>query len=248
MRLKGIIFDKDGTLFDYYTVWSPVLKESMDLALEKLNRKGDEELKKRILRLMGIGDTNVHPDGLIFKSNNLSMFISIFFFSLRNRISYRKLIRGFKEGYYDSKDLLKDSLAKIPPEDDVSHVFEILKEAGYNIGIVTSDNSESTKVCLEQLKIDRYVDFLSTYDDDLAKKPSPGSFKAFCSQFRLEPAEVAVVGDAPVDMRFAKRSKAGYAVAVLTGSNNVRHLSLSADIIYPNLHSILDDPVIFPKE
>ena len=248
MRLQGIIFDKDGTLFDYYTVWSPVLKDSMDLVLVKLNRKGDQKLKQRILRLMGIGDNNIYPDGLIFKSNNLSMLISIFLFSIRNRITYRKLIRGFKEGYYDSRDLLKDSLAKIPPEDDVRHVFERLKLAGYHIGIVTSDNSESTKVCLDELRISDYVDFLSTYDDDLAKKPSPGSFKAFCSQFGLRPHEVAVVGDAPVDMRFAKRSKAGYAVAVLTGSNNVHHLSRSADVIYPNLHSILDDPVIFPKD
>ena len=30
-KLKGIIFDKDGTLFDYAQVWEDVLKEGIEI-------------------------------------------------------------------------------------------------------------------------------------------------------------------------------------------------------------------------
>ena len=107
---------------------------------------------------------------------------------------------------------------------------------------------QSTKICLEHLKIAQYVDFLSTFDDNLAKKPNPEALDAFCMKFSLKPEEVVVVGDAPVDMKFAKKGKSGYAIAVMTGSNDVKRLSRTADILYQNLECLNTDTQLFPEE
>ena len=33
MNIKGVIFDKDGTLFDYAAVWGPIVSRAVDEGL-----------------------------------------------------------------------------------------------------------------------------------------------------------------------------------------------------------------------
>ncbi len=71
------------------------------------------------------------------------------------------------------------------------------------------------------------------------------SFVAFFEIFSLFPLEVVVVGDASMDLAYAKRGKAGYRIGVLTGSKDVKKLSRLAHIIYPSVHELMDDPKLF---
>ncbi len=247
MSYKAVIFDKDGTLFDYYTVWAPVFRENIDFLLNTLGRSQDKKLRHSILRLLGIDSDGVNPEGLIFKHNGPFMLFNLFLFSKRNRISYPLLVKGLKEGFYESKNLIRDSLIKETDEESLFPLFSKLKDAGYIIGIVTSDNLESTQICLDHFKISGLIDMISTYDDHFKKKPHPQSFSAFCDKFSLKPEEVIMVGDAPVDMTYAKRGGAGYKIGVLTGSGDVKRLSKIADVIYADIHGMNNDQKIFPS-
>ena len=95
------------------------------------------------------------------------------------------------------------------------------------------------------MEITEYISFRRTKDSPTHKKPNPEAIREFCSEFNLESSEVAVVGDTIVDMEFAKEGKAGYAVAVLTGSGDIEGLGEKADAVYPELKDILSDPVLF---
>ncbi|NQT59791.1 MAG: HAD family hydrolase [Bacteroidetes bacterium] len=246
MDYKGIIFDKDGTLFDYFSVWGPVITEFTDKALLDLQRDNKNEIRTQFLSMLGVGTDCMDANGLVFMSNKFFMLSRIFFFCLRHKLSFKKLVSSIKIGYFDSHHLIKDALIKINPGDSIHELFEKFKKGGYKIGIVTSDNTQSTKICLEHLGIEEYVDFISTFDDNLSKKPNPEALNAFCMNFSLKPEEVVVVGDAPVDMKFAKKGKAGYSVAVMTGSNDVKRLSRTADILYQNLQCLAADSRLFP--
>ncbi len=245
MALKGIIFDKDGTLIDYYSVWAPVFRNSTDMILDRVGRSGDEELRRNILLLLGIDDHGVYPKGLVFDSSSTLMLVKMWIFAKKWNISFRKLFRAFKEGYNGSREMLKDSIINAKPTGDVKRLFSRLKDAGYKIGLATSDNLESTELCLKILDIRDYFDFISTYDDHYRKKPHPESFNAFCDAFSLRPSEVAVVGDAVVDLHYGRKAKSGYNVAVLTGSGDYRRLSRKADAVYADLDELHDDPQIF---
>ena len=245
MDYKAVIFDKDGTLFDYYTVWAPVFRDHMDILLHKLGRSGDDRLRGEILNMLGIDTDGINPDGLIFRHNGPLMLVTLYIFSKRNRISYPTLIQGFREGFEEAKNLIKESLVKQTDPESLIPLFRKLKEAGYLIGIVTSDNSESTKICLDHFQITPYIDMISTYDDHFKKKPHPQSFEAFCRKFSLKPGEVIVIGDAPVDMTYAKRGGAGYKIGVLTGSGDLKRLQKGADVIYEDISSVMDDRKIF---
>jgi phosphoglycolate phosphatase len=48
MAIKGVLFDKDGTLLDYFETWMPVNRE-LSLAVAD----GDEALAQRLLVAIG---------------------------------------------------------------------------------------------------------------------------------------------------------------------------------------------------
>ena len=247
MIFKGIIFDKDGTLFDYFSIWGPVITEFTDTILFDMERGDTQKIRTQFLNMIGVGADGMDAKGILFMSNKFLMLSRIFFFCLRYKLSFKKIVSRIKTGYFDSHYLIKDALIKSTPGNSLHNLFERFKKNGYKIGIVTSDTAQSTTVCLEHLGIEEYVDFISTFDDPLAKKPNPEALHAFCTKFSLKPEEVVVVGDAPVDMKFAKRGKAGYSIAVRTGSNDEKRLSRTADIIYRNLECLADDSRLFPK-
>ena len=247
MNFKGIIFDKDGTLFDYFSVWGPVITEFTEKALLDLDREDTEELRIKFLKMLGVGSDHMEADGLVFMSNKFLMLSRIFIFCLRYKLDFKKMVSRIKAGYFDSHHIIKDALLRISPGDSIHTLFEKLKHNGYKIGVVTSDTAQSTKICLEHLGIAEYVDFISTFDDNFSKKPNPEALNVFCQKFSLNPEEVVVVGDAPVDMKFAKKGKAGYAIAVMTGSNDIKRLSRSADVLYQNLDCLHNDSRLFPE-
>ena len=66
MAIAGILFDKDGTLLDYFKSWAPVNRK---LAL--IAAKGDQVLADHLLRSTGMDPETGHvvPDSLLAAGN-----------------------------------------------------------------------------------------------------------------------------------------------------------------------------------
>lgn len=64
--IKGILFDKDGTLLDYDESWLPVNRE-----LARIAARGDELLANRLLSACGMDPLTGHivPDSLLAAGN-----------------------------------------------------------------------------------------------------------------------------------------------------------------------------------
>ena len=127
-------------------------------------------------------------------------------------------------------------------------LFRELKKAGYAIGIITNDNDSSTSIFLSLMGLEKMVDFVSSRDSHYHRKPHPQAFQAFCKQAGIESHEVAMVGDTITDMVFAKRSKAGYTVALLSGSNDRKRLKAISDVVYTDISALLYDKRIFSSK
>jgi len=84
MVFKGIIFDKDGTLFDYFSVWGPVITEFTDTILFDMKRNNKQEIRTQFLNMLGVGTEGMDAKGLLFMSNKFLMLSRIFFFCLRH--------------------------------------------------------------------------------------------------------------------------------------------------------------------
>ena len=250
MGIKGIIFDKDGTLFDYGKVWGPVVRDAIYSGLQSISIPDDKkkECAYAFMRVLGVdAEGNTYPDGIIFRHDRL---IAAFFRVLAVTLHYH--INPVKVGMLFRIFLSKDEkgIAKRISTMEFPGVADVFQEAdrrGYRMGIVTNDSTVSTKLFLDRMGISQYIVFLRTKDSHVKAKPNPEALREFCQENGLESSEVAIIGDTLVDMEFAHQGKAGYRIAVLTGSGDIERLTKNADAVYPTLHDVLKDPVLFPE-
>lgn len=246
-KLKGIIFDKDGTLFDYAQVWEDVLKEGIDSAFISMGKASHQKAKNAMLHLMGIDEHgDCHPKGLVFTHRPVQIFRRFLVYCIRYRVNALKAMRAYHQSVQNSEVLLSKKLKKM----DFSlqqTLFSNLKQCGYSIGIITNDNTSSTTLFLSLMGLSEYIDFVSSRDSNYKKKPHPQAFLEFCNQEGIVPSQVAMVGDTITDMLFAKRSEAGYTIALLSGSNDKKSLRPLSDVVYPDISALLTDKRLFPR-
>ena len=68
--IKGIIFDKDGTLFDYGEVWGPILFKAISrgLSTAHLPEERRRQCTLDFMKVLGVDDKgNTYPTGIIFR-------------------------------------------------------------------------------------------------------------------------------------------------------------------------------------
>lgn len=247
INLKAIIFDKDGTLFNYSNVWHEVIKNSIDQAFSNSNLKRRDKRKKDLIRLLGIDENgNTIASGAIFSHGKYNITKKGLQYCFTNCMFPSTLVKYTKK-ILEYNNINIEKKIKSMDFSKQKALFKKLKDNGYKIGVVTVDNTISANLFIKYMGIEKYVDFVSTKDDDFANKPKPDSFIQFCKLFDLDPSQVAMVGDTLSDMKYANNSKAGYTIGVLWGANDLPNLSKYADVVYPNIFHLLTDPVIFNK-
>lgn len=247
--LKGIIFDKDGTLFDYGEVWGPVFSQAIAKGLARSSLSEDRKARciDDFLKILGVDDKgNTYPDGIIFRHDRkITATLRVLMLCFRYHLSPFMVGRAMFAFMRKSDLGLEKRIANMEFP-GVREVFEEAHRRGYSLGIVTNDTMSSTRIFLDRMGISQYISFIRTKDSSTHPKPNPAAIREFCEEKGLESQEVAIVGDTIVDMEFAYLGKAGYAVAVLTGSGDVEGLEKHADAVYPTLLDVLSDPVLFP--
>ena len=78
-NIKGVIFDKDGTLYNYSQVWGPVVKDYVDTILKTFSVRNEKKARQEIFEIIGVDNRGNHyPDGLLFNHDKIAR---IFFFS-----------------------------------------------------------------------------------------------------------------------------------------------------------------------
>ncbi len=247
-KLKGIIFDKDGTLFDYAQVWETILKEGIALTFNSMGKQNQQTAKQAMLSLMGIDeDGRCIPRGLVFTHRRIQILRRFLLYCIRYRVNAIKAIKGYNRSVKHSEVLLNEKLKQMDFSVQQS-LFKRLKEEGYHIGVITSDNASSTNLFLSLMGLEKMVDFIASRDSNYHRKPHSEAFNAFCAQAGITPSQVAMVGDTLTDMLFAKRAQSGYRVAVLSGSNDRRRLERLSDVVYEDISSLHTDTRLFPAQ
>lgn len=247
--IKAILFDKDGTLFNYGDVWGSIIAQSLKSSLPLKNFSPDKQ--KACLRdfqvVIGVDEAgHTYSDGILFRHDRwISATIRLLKLCVRYRLSPYRVWLTTKALIKRSDHGLKSKLENLDFP-DVHEVFEACHTRGYIIGMVTNDTNVSTSMFLEKMDAYKYISFIRTGESECKHKPNPQAIKQFCADYKLSSEEVCVVGDTIIDMQFAKNGKVGYSVAVLTGSGDKEALSKISNVVYPTLRDILSDPVLFP--
>ncbi len=233
MAIKGILFDKDGTLLDYVATWMP-LNHKAALAAAG----GDQGLADRLLVAGGYDAAaeRVRAGSLLAAGTNRE--IAACWAELLPGCDLEDLARLVEQTFTEGGRHSATPVAELAP------LLARLRARGLRLGVATSDSEAGAHATLAHFGVIELLDFLAGYDSGYAPKPSPNLVDGFCRATGLEAAEVSVVGDNLHDLEMGRAAGAGLVVGVLTGTSEHGDLAPFADRVLASiveLEALLDE-------
>lgn len=228
--LRGILFDKDGTLIDFRATWIPAY---VGVADEMASRLGGSTALAHTL----LGRLGYHADADEFTDDSLLLWAT------NEDIAAAWSATPEIAGRLDVREIVLRHFADLeryPPQPvgDLPGLFHRLRRRGLRLGMATMDDTAIAHATVALLGIDHCLDFVVGADAGFGEKPQPGMVHAFCAACELTPAEVLVVGDTAADLLMARNAGCARAIAVRTGAMPLRRLEALADDILDSVQDI----------
>jgi phosphoglycolate phosphatase len=235
VRLDGIelvIFDKDGTIIEFDSMWS-----SWAVALaDGLQAATSRSVEVPVFQMLGYDATT----GRVLPGGGLAATPMA---RLRERTRDVLVEQGISGGEADraleAAWHAPDPVGLARPLTDLSALFGRLRATGRRIAIATSDDRDPTERTLAAFGLTGMIDALVCADDGLPVKPAPDMVLRLCADLGVSVARTAVVGDSPADVRMGRAAAAGLVVGVLTGVGARSDLESQADAVIGSVEGLL---------
>jgi phosphoglycolate phosphatase len=217
MKIRGVLFDKDGTLIEVNATWVPFYRHVLQ-DLVPTTAAGAEAM----MSLAGYDKTNDRfLPGSILAGGTTRQLVDLWWPELDETARAEKAYR-LDHGY---THLVKDSLA---PLIELEPVLSELRGMGLKLGVGTNDSHVSAKNHMAHIGVIEHFEDIIAADTVPVPKPSGNMIRRFAEITGLRPGEIAMVGDNSHDMEEARNGGAGLAVAVLSGNaahDDIAHLA-----------------------
>lgn len=215
--IRGILFDKDGTLIDVNNTWVPIYRRMLS-ELFGTDAEGAERLMEKV--------------GLDRKTGTF----------LANSIiaagTTRQLVESWWPGLdeagmaakarildHDYAPLVRDYLKPLMP---LEPVLSELRGMDFRLGVATNDSHVSAVGHIAHLGVAELFEVIIAGDTVPVPKPSGNMIRRFAELTGLAASQIAMVGDNSHDMEEARNGGAGLAIAVLSGNaaaSDIAHLA-----------------------
>jgi len=217
-RIRGVLFDKDGTLFDFNATWAGVFAEI-------IGRLAPDAASAREMALLGGFD----PDRRRFAPGSpLVAGATSEVAALWSRFR-PDLTAGEIEATANAvaaATVRRDRL--VPAAGDLPALLLALRARGLALGVATHDAEAAARAQLAAVGALDVFHFVAGYDSGHGLKPGTGMMRAFCQATGVAPAETVVVGDSLHDLHMGRSGGAALRVAVLTGPATAPDLEAEA--------------------
>ncbi|MGB1360561.1 MAG: HAD family hydrolase [Alphaproteobacteria bacterium] len=228
-EIKGVLFDKNGTLINFDKTWFPIYNT---VASEMA--KGDMEKVIPMLSAIGIDyDDEICTAGSLSTIGDAFMIMQVWGDILGDNNHYEM------EQYFNSRasQLLPETLVEIT---NTRNVFEQLKDMDIAVGIATCSSTAVLDASLDTMELgDDNEIFKCAYDSGYGQKPERGMVDGFADFNHIDNDQVMVVGDNLSDMAMALNADAGACVGVLSGNGNTDDL-VDANCIVDTIDDIAE--------
>ena len=227
--VRGILFDKDGTLFDFTATWGRWTETTLDILAP------DRETWARMARAGGYDPEHKRfvPGSPVVAGAPSE--IAQIWAEFRPDLGAAKVESTLDE---TALDVLADPNMLFPTAADLSGLLAGLRADGYALGVATHDSEQGARVQLGAAGVATAFDFIAGYDSGHGLKPGPGMLLAFAGATGIPPASVVMVGDSRHDLEVAHSAGAAMAVGVLTGPATREDLAPYADHILPSIEHL----------
>lgn len=223
--INGVVFDKDGTLFDFALTW-----ESWAQSFLLRLCDGDRDRAAQAGRAIGFdletGKFAADSPAIAGTPAELATALHTDFADL----SLEALM-----------DILNEE-AELAPQQPAAPLVPLLgqlRARGLRLGVATNDAEAPARAHLTQAGVTGLFDFIAGFDSGHGGKPAPGQLLAFCDATALSPDTVVMVGDSTHDL-FAGRAAGMRCIGVLTGYAGVEELAPHAEVVLPDISHLPD--------
>ncbi|MHC8671078.1 HAD family hydrolase [Bacillus cereus] len=222
-KVKAILFDKDGTLMDFHSIWIKVAEELVAECISLYHLPST--MRQTLLEEIGVEGAFVNPRSAIAAGTSLDVAKGLcnYIESAREEEMHQWVSEKLFSLMYEHRSHMKMTA-------DLPKVLQALKDKGFILGVVTADDFAPTELFLKQYKLENFFDYIIASDTFPAQKPDKKIIEVFCEKFNLESCEVAVVGDTPTDLHLAENGDC-YAIGVLSGTGDRPTLEPLADLV-----------------
>ncbi|MDQ2092255.1 HAD family hydrolase [Marimonas arenosa] len=223
LQIDGLIFDKDGTLFDFAATW-----EAWAVAFLTRITEGDRSRAVALGKMVGFNleDQRFAPDSIVIAGTPGEVADVLL-----------PALPGLNRAALIS--VLNAEAAKAPQAEAVPLVpfLAQLRGAGLRLGVATNDAEGPALAHLNTAGVAAHFDFIAGFDSGWGGKPAPGQLNAFLEATGLVPERVAMVGDSTHDLEAGRRAGM-HTIGVLTGMAEAAELEALADVILPDIGHI----------
>ena len=217
--IDGIVFDKDGTLFDFNATWGAWARTMLET-----ETRGDAALLDRLAGVLGYDlDAGRFRPGSVVIASTVD----------ETADAMLEVLGGDKAALIAR---MKDAAQHVPQQEaaPLKTYFGALKTRGWALGIATNDNEVTARRHLETAGVLGAFDFVAGYDSGHGGKPAPGQLLAFCAATGVRPDRAMMVGDSLHDLH-AGRAAGMICVGVLTGPAPAEELAPHADVVLASI-------------
>ncbi|MEQ8333706.1 HAD family hydrolase [Nisaea sp.] len=221
--VRGVLFDKDGTLTDFKKTWVPgLLSAARHLAvLHALDTDPDA-----LTRAAG-GDPqqkSIAPGSLL--AQGTATEVAELWCALAPGLPALHETAASLDAYW-----LDHAARTLTPACDLEKLFSALRARDIQIGIVTNDAERGARDLIETFGLRDQVDFVAGYDSGHRPKPAPDMIEAFLRARGMEAADTVMIGDSKADMEAGRAAGCRATIGVLTGATPEPQLADLADFV-----------------
>lgn len=221
--LRGIIFDKDGTLFDFHQTWS---SWTGDFIADLSENEPDTMAALSKALHYDLAERTIKPSSPLVAG---TMEVAV--------DAARSAIPNFSEAAFRQRIIRCTGLVPQVPAVPLAPLMELLRASGYQLGVATNDSEHPARDHLQRAGIIDYFCYIVGYDSGLGEKPAAGMLEGFCRQTNIPPRQCAMVGDSRHDLT-SGRAAGMITIGVLTGLAESEELEDLADVILPDIGAL----------
>ena len=235
--IRGVIFDKDGTITDANIYWSKIIRMRSEIIIQKY--KLNEKLFPNICLSMGLNTkTNkLLPSGPIALKSRKEVIINLMKFLNLNKLDiyYEDIQKLFVEVNNNFSKIANEYISPIDP------CIELIKElyrSEVRLSLVTSDTTSNASIACEKLNLTSYFDCILGGDLIMNNKSSGEPAIFACNQMKINKKDTVCIGDTEVDSQMARKANLKGSILVASGQVPFKKLNQFSSYCVQSLSEI----------